>query len=57
MTTFGDTALAIGMIAAIILGIGGARMAMRKHDRQRGLLMLGAAIVLLANVLIWTLPL
>ena len=56
MTTFGNTALAIGMIAAIILGIGGVRMAMRRQDRQRGLLMLGAAIVLLANVLIWTVP-
>ena len=46
MTAFGSTALAIAMIAA--------GMAMRKADRQRGLLMLAAAIVLFANVLIWT---
>ena len=26
----------------------------RKEDRGRGLLMLGAAVVLVANVLIWT---
>ena len=54
MTAFGSTALAIAMIASVILAIGGVRMAMRKADRQRGLLMLAAAIVLLANVLIWT---
>ena len=56
MTAFGNTALAIGMIAAVILAIGGVRMAMRKDDRQRGLLMIGAALVLFANVLIWTVP-
>ena len=56
MTTFGNTALALGMIAAVILAIGGVKMAMRRADRQRGLLMIGAALVLFANVLIWTLP-
>ena len=55
MNMIGSTALAIGMIAAIILAIGGIKLALRKEDRQRGLLMLGAAIVLVANVLIWTL--
>jgi len=56
MTAFGNLALALGMIAAGILLIGGVRLAMRKEQRQRGLLMVGAALVLFANVLIWTLP-
>ena len=43
------------MIAAFVLAIGGIRLAMRKEDRGRGLLMLGAAAVIVANVLIWTL--
>ncbi len=55
MTTFGNAALAIGMIAASLLLIGGVKMALRKADRQRGLLMVGAALVLFANVLIWAL--
>jgi hypothetical protein len=29
---------------------------MRGHDRQRGLLMLGVAVVLVGNVLIWAWP-
>ena len=40
------------MIAAIILGVGGVRLVRR--DRQRGLLMIAAALVIFANVLIWT---
>jgi high-affinity Fe2+/Pb2+ permease len=42
------------MIAAFLLAIGGARLAIRREDRGRGLLMLAAAVVLVANVLIWT---
>ena len=46
--------MAIVMIAAFLLVIGGVRMLRSKEDRGRGLLMLGAAVVLVANVLIWT---
>ena len=46
--------MAIVMIAAFLLVTGGVRMLRRKEDRGRGLLMLGAAAVLVANVLIWT---
>lgn len=46
--------LAITMIAAFLLAIGGIRLAIRKGDRNRGLLMLAAAAVLIGNVLIWT---
>ncbi len=53
MTTIASAALALAMIAAVILAIGGLKMV--RKDRQRGLLMIAAALVLFANVLIWTL--
>jgi ABC-type sugar transport system permease subunit len=53
---FAAFALSIAMIAAIALAIAGGRMVAKGQDRQRGLLMLGVAIVLVANVLIWAWP-
>ena len=55
MEGLGSAVMAVAMIAAFVLAIGGIRLAMRKEDRGRGLLMLGAAAVIVANVLIWTL--
>ena len=49
-----SAALATAMIAAFILIVFGIRLARRPEERQRGLLMVAAAIVLIANVLIWT---
>ena len=49
-------ALSIAMLAAFLLG-GVALTQVRKTDekaRQRGWLMLAMAIILVANVLIWT---
>jgi high-affinity Fe2+/Pb2+ permease len=46
--------MALAMIAAFVLAIGGVRLAMRKDDRKRGILMLVAAAVLVGNVLILT---
>jgi len=43
------------MIAAFLLIIGGVRLAMRKDERGHGFLMIGAAAVIIANVLIWSL--
>ena len=54
MRMIGEGALALAMIAALLLLITSVRLVQRKADRQRGLLMIGAAIVLVANVLIWT---
>ncbi len=48
------TIMAVAMIAAFLLAIGGIRLAMRREDRGRGLLMLAAAAVIVGNVLIWT---
>ena len=51
----GETLLAIAMIAAFVHIIGGIRLIRRKEERGRGFLMMGAAPVLIMNVLIWTL--
>lgn len=59
MQTIGEAGMAVAMIAAFVLGGVGLRVAVRRgvdpSTRQRGWLMLAAAIVLFANVLIWTL--
>jgi hypothetical protein len=47
--------MAIGMIAAFALVVGGIRLMRRKEDRGRGMLMLVAAAVLIGNVAILTL--
>ena len=52
VNSIASAALALGVIAALILMVGGVRLVRR--DRQRGLLMIAAAIVIFANVLIWT---
>ena len=43
------------MIAAFVLTAGGVKLALSQEDRKRGLLMIAAAAVLVANVLVWTL--
>jgi high-affinity Fe2+/Pb2+ permease len=47
--------LALAMIAAFLLAAGGIKLALERNRRSRGLLMLAAAVVLIGNVLIWTL--
>ena len=54
MGTLASGALAVAMIAAFLLAAVGARLAFKQDDRKRGLLMIVAAAVLVANVLIWT---
>ena len=51
----GNIALSIGMLAVFALAVGGVVL-FRRGERQKGLLMIAAAVVILANVLIWTLP-
>lgn len=46
--------MALAMIAAALLMFFGAKLAITNVDRQRGLLMVACAIILIANVLIWT---
>jgi hypothetical protein len=44
---------AIAMLAAFALAIGGVAL-IRRAERTKGALMLVAAVVLIGNVLIWT---
>ena len=46
---------AIGMLAAFALVIGGIALLRRRDARTKGVLMLVMAVVLVANVAIWTL--
>lgn len=55
MAAIASTALTVAMIAVFLLAAGGIRLARRGEYRQQGWLMIVAAMVLLANVLIWTL--
>ena len=45
--------LSIAVIAVFLLIVGGIRL-IRTGDRTKGLLMIAAALVLMANVLIWS---
>ena len=55
MGTIASGALAIAMIAAFLLTAGGIRLISRGEYRQQGWLMIVAAMVLVGNVLVWTL--
>ena len=54
MGTIASAALGIAMIAAFLLALGGIRLVRRGEHRQQGWLMIVAALVLVGNVLIWT---
>lgn len=47
-------AMAIAMIAAFALVGGGLHLMIRRGERRKGALMLVAALVIVANVAIWT---
>lgn len=46
--------LSLAMFAVFALIAGGIYLWRKQDDTQKGLLMIAAAIVILANVLIWT---
>ena len=54
MSAFSGAALALAMIAAFLLAAGGLRLARERQTRGRGALMIVAALVLVMNVMIWT---
>ena len=54
METLANWALGLAMVAAFLLIAGGIVMIRRERDRKRGALMIVAALVLIANVAIWT---
>jgi hypothetical protein len=54
MNNFSALALTLAMIAGFVLLVGGIRLAFVRQTRGRSVLMIVAAIVLVTNVMIWT---
>ena len=54
MDKFSQGALAAAMIAGFLLLGGGLKLAFDRQTRGRGILMVVAALVLIMNVMIWT---
>jgi len=54
MQNFSSVAMTLAMIAAFLLLIGGVKLAIDRQTRQRGVLMIIAALVIVTNVMIWT---
>ena len=55
MNGFGDWVMALAVIAAFLLVLGGVRLVRVRPSRKQGALMIAAALVILMNVMIWTL--
>ena len=54
MDKFSELSCTLAMIAGFLLLGGGAKLALDRHTRGRGVLMIVAALVLVMNVMIWT---
>lgn len=54
MENFSSIAMTLAMIASFLLLIGGVKLATGRQTRQRGILMIVAALVIVTNVMIWT---
>ena len=54
MENISSVAMGLGMVAAFLLLIGGIKLAADRQTRGKGVLMIVAALVLVMNVMIWT---
>ena len=54
MNNFSSFAMALAMVASFLLLAGGAKLAFNRQTRLRGVLMMVAALVIVMNVMIWT---
>ena len=54
MENYSSVAMGIAMVAAFLLVVGGARLLFDRQTRVRGVLMIVAALVIVMNVMIWT---
>ena len=54
MPNFSSVAMALAMAAAFLLLIAGGKLAFDRQTRTRGVLMIVAALVIVMNVMIWT---
>jgi len=54
MSNFSSATMGLAMIAAFLLLFGGVKLALDRQTRLRGALMIVAALVIVMNVMIWT---
>jgi hypothetical protein len=54
MDNFSEAVLTVAMIAGFLLLGGGAKLSFDRQTRGRGILMVVAALVIVMNVMIWT---
>jgi len=54
MQNFSSVAMTVAMIAAFLLLVGGVKLSIGRQTRVRGVLMIIAALVIVTNVMIWT---
>ena len=54
MDRFSSMAMTAAMVAAFLLLAAGVRLAIARETRKRGVLMIVAALVIVMNVMIWT---
>jgi hypothetical protein len=54
MDGFSSIAFTVAMVAAFLLLAGGVKLALARQTRPRGILMIVAALVIVTNVMIWT---
>ena len=54
MQNYSSVALTLAMIATFLLIAGGVKLVLARQTRLRGVLMIVAALVILMNVMIWT---
>ena len=54
MQNLSSVAMALGMVAAFLLAAGGVKLVLARQTRFRGVLMIVAALVIVMNVMIWT---
>ena len=54
MSGFYSGIMAVAMIAAFLLAAAGVKLVLERQTRGRGALMFAAALVIVMNVMIWT---
>jgi hypothetical protein len=54
MDNISSVTMALAMVAAFLLIAAGVKLALTRQARVRGVLMIVAALVLITNVMIWT---
>jgi hypothetical protein len=54
MNRFSSIAMTAAMAAAFLLLAGGVKLLFSRQSRSRGVLMIVAALVIVTNVMIWT---